>query len=507
MTKAKKEELVAKYMKNIPALTEYQREWIRKQTAHYIFVDKDENGKHSCHCDRCNKDVDLGKTRHKEIVKCPSCGHEMQIMHNWRNLYPETTDWIAIPRTLDGNTFMLRYVLAWRGGSKHIKITEVARGVFNLKGNDDKYLTFEIDYDGEWKYKRNSYFTEYNIYNFRELCCLQANLYKPAMKRELKKLDGMGYFDNFSDFTKSYLYAHAMIGVLHDKKNIYEKLCKAGLTRLAQDDFNKWGSYWYRDMCIDEDNGQTSLVKMLGINKNQLKLLRENQTVDALKYIKLVPNADQETLDLIDASKAKLVTIRKIIACRFNVKKTLKYFVKSKCNHDEWLHYVDLLIRLRYRLDESYLYPRDFRKEDDRVAKEYNDNVERIRKGGDNLRNELIKNIADSLRNNKEIAEFFKGSNGLVVCVPETVAELKEEGKKLHNCLGTYVDKVARGETLIFFVRRIEDPTAPYIAMEYNRGEIVQCRFDYNKAVTDTKIIDFANALAKKLASQNILAA
>ena len=69
------------------------------------------------------------------------------------------------------------------------------------------------------------------------------------------------------------------------------------------------------------------------------------------------------------------------------------------------------------------------------------------------------------------------------------------------------MDRYAEGKTLIFFVRRIEDPTAPYIAMEYCHGRVVQCRYNYNKRVEDEKIIGFTNALAEALAKEKILVA
>ena len=437
-------------MKGIPALTDYQREWIRKETSHFIFVDKDDNNNHICKCDRCGKTIDLGKTKHRANANCPECGHELEVFHNWRSTYPETIDWIAIPKVLNGNEFMLRYVLVWRHDNR-LDINEVARGVFDIRY--DRVHPFELDARDEWRYSRRSYFTEYNMYNFRKMCCLQADLYKPAM-RELKKLDGMEYFDNFGDFTKSSLYAHTMIGVLKDRKDLYEKLCKAGLTKLAQDDIDKWGTY-YRSTCINPDTTETSLLKMLGINRNQLNLLRNNQTLKAFNYIKCLPNADQKLLDGLMGCNVSLDTVNRIGLYGLNLSKTLKYFDKSKCNHGEYLHYISMLKSLEYKLDDSYVYPADFRKEDTRVSREYQDNLSKIKAKEEAPKNEIIRKISEGLSNNNELMDFFKGSDGLQVLVPESAEELRKEGRALHNCLGTYVDRVAKNQTLIFFIHHI----------------------------------------------------
>ena len=58
--------------------------------------------------------------------------------------------------------------------------------------------------------------------------------------------------------------------------------------------------------------------------------------------------------------------------------------------------------------------------------------------------------------------------------------EIKNEGAALHHCVGTYVDRVAKGQTHIFFVRRVEEPDTPYFTMEYNNGRVIQCRGNHN---------------------------
>ena len=56
---------------------------------------------------------------------------------------------------------------------------------------------------------------------------------------------------------------------------------------------------------------------------------------------------------------------------------------------------------------------------------------------------------------------------------------------KINKCskkpyLYTYVDRVAKGQTHIFFVRRVEEPDTPYFTMEYNKGRVIQCRGSHN---------------------------
>ena len=75
---------------------------------------------------------------------------------------------------------------------------------------------------------------------------------------------------------------------------------------------------------------------------------------------------------------------------------------------------------------------------------------------------------------------------GYAVCInyierEDKAEELVEEGSRLHNCLRTYIDKVARGDCLIFFIRKADRPDEPFYAMEYCNGEINQLYADHNE--------------------------
>ena len=104
-----------------------------------------------------------------------------------------------------------------------------------------------------------------------------------------------------------------------------------------------------------------------------------------------------------------------------------------------------------------------------------------------------------------DLQEFLSGSDGLLVYVPESTKDLVKESKALHNCLGTYAERIANGKTLVFFVRRLNDPTAPFVAFEYVNGDVVQCRADNNQNVNDDKIVSFVDAFAERLRKNNVL--
>ena len=522
ISKARKEKLIQKYMTNdIPEITPYQKEWARKKTANFIFVDKDEKGNHICRCTACEQTINIGKTKHKGKATCPICDKEMQVLHKWRILkwFPTSIDWVIIPRAIDKDTFMLRYILVHRNSFDSVHIDECARLVIDLRGKHN-YHTFEKMYVEGWKYKASSYFKRWiACYQENSWFCMNGIPYTPTWKREFNKLDGVKYFiqanELYKKLSKSW-YPQACILLVAGKASLYEKMYKVGLDKLVNKDIEATGHDWSN--IIVYKTKEKSLTKMLGISKLQLEILKRKQDLDVLRWLQTDINMSEEKLDSRLALRVSAEEISKIKRSGFGFEKVINYLSKQRIVAHEWLHYMDMLKSEKYPLDNSYLFPKNFHEKEMEVIAEIKAiqdarraAEEEARRKEREARNAIITDkiakISASLRNNKELIEFFKGSDGLQVFVPESPEELIREGINLHNCLRTYTDRIANGDTLIFFIRRMEDPTASYIAMEYCHGRAIQIRFDYNQPVKDEKIINFADRLVKKLVEQNILAA
>lgn len=112
---------------------------------------------------------------------------------------------------------------------------------------------------------------------------------------------------------------------------------------------------------------------------------------------------------------------------------------------------------------------------------------------------ETIKKNMEALfkKNNGANAFAIKG-NGLVLVVPQNMDEIKAEGAALHHCVGNYVDRIAKGETTIFFVRKVENKDKPYFTMEFNQNHIIQCRGLHNCS-TPPDVEAFIKVFEKKV--------
>ena len=123
--------------------------------------------------------------------------------------------------------------------------------------------------------------------------------------------------------------------------------------------------------------------------------------------------------------------------------------------------------------NEFNLYPKNFTRAHDVKAKEYvawqDAKVLEEKKKFEEL---LAKLRAEVTEDNPMSLKV----EGLFIMIPEKLDDLKREGETLHHCVGTYINRVAKGETMIFFVRKEEEPEKPYYTMEWKNGKIIQCR-------------------------------
>lgn len=140
----------------------------------------------------------------------------------------------------------------------------------------------------------------------------------------------------------------------------------------------------------------------------------------------------------------------------------------------DWLEYLRWCEEMKYDLDNMFIYmPTNFKKVHDRTAKEYQDYKDaQMRKRQEQMEKKIKKALADAAG----LPAMMMKAKGLIIIIPKSGNEIKEEGRILHHCVGTYVERVARGETLILFVRKETEPDVPYFTLEYREGKVIQCR-------------------------------
>ena len=158
-----------------------------------------------------------------------------------------------------------------------------------------------------------------------------------------------------------------------------------------------------------------------------------------------------------------------------NARKTFKYLRNQqnrKGSKDIGKDYVDYLSEceeLNYDMtDGRILYPTDLIK-----AHVHTSTLIKIKTSA-----ETEIGVAKAFAKYHKLCEYDNGK--LCVIVPACCEDIIYEGKVQSHCVGRYVERVAKGEDVILFIRRSSDKDTPFYTMEIRpvmkKLDIVQCR-------------------------------
>ena len=269
-----------------------------------------------------------------------------------------------------------------------------------------------------------------------------------------------------------------------------EQMIKIGWYKLVKELFEKDGEAEREDF----KNGR-NILETCGITRTQFMILREathgnpeardlrivkhegqrdiRLTVDDLKLLRFTH--DEGHYDYFDKflDAMKYTTLHKLN----------KYFEKQKIRHkQDYFDYTEWLLEMGYDMQNEFnIYPRNFVERHDEMAKAYQKFKDKQHREEIKKFNRLLKQMRKNLKEDNPLNLQLQG---LFIRLPYQVAELKTEGEILHHCVGTYIDRIMKGETTIFFVRRIEKPEEPFYTLEWKDHKIVQCRGSHNCDMT-----------------------
>lgn len=87
------------------------------------------------------------------------------------------------------------------------------------------------------------------------------------------------------------------------------------------------------------------------------------------------------------------------------------------------------------------------------------------------------------------------------VFIPSTAQEIIDEGKNMHHCVGSYVDKVVNNDCYICFIRRKDTPNKCYITCQvYDDGRLGQYYLSYDRYISSDEDKAFKEAFRQHLA-------
>ncbi|MCD7824572.1 MAG: PcfJ domain-containing protein [Clostridiaceae bacterium] len=267
------------------------------------------------------------------------------------------------------------------------------------------------------------------------------------------------------------------------KHPFIEQLLKVGFYKMVEEFLSD--SYCNK---LEFNHGCNSVLGTLGVNKYQFNMLRRlgNPRMRDLEILRYKPDLKWEDFNNVRYihDNGHVDMYKKFIDFMqyTTIHKLTRYMTEQKIKHEnDYFDYAGWLEAMGYDMrNEFNLFPRDFRKAHDEMSKQYikfkdkqaREEVKRFNR----LLKKLQKETADVEAMNLAVEDLF-------IRLPNKLEELKKEGEALHHCVGTYMERVKQGKTMIFFIRRRSEPDKSFYTLEW-KGRVVQCRGSHNCDMT-----------------------
>lgn len=503
-------------------------EWVKDDAlrdSQYIFFKPQEKSRNKvrCVCSVCNETF-MGERKTLGVKnnakgECPKCAS--QITFKSYGAFPKKkTDGIYVTYVDPlPEGFCLRFILAERcfhkepGGIRQdaVQWCEITREFIRYtkdgRGISDGYQFdhFKGNHELRWCHER-THSTMYGgttLYDCYVSCLYPGNL-PEAWVHTPMQYSGLEILSRATP-GKPARYWDAVNRP--DRYTAIEILAKAGMYNMAHSMIRPNYGSWGAGRGLDEkgtDLGSVLRLNMKGHpNRTNIRILRQ---IDAgIPQLVLMQHIDREGIRIAPDVLVRYYSIFNVNSDLLrpenrhaSLHKICRYIEGQQAGnrrrklHDigkDWCDYLRWCRELKIDLTDPYHYfPPDFYKEHDRVAKAYQTHLNEVEAEKQRQREAEAKKkmeaakaaMAEIFKSNAGVDAFSIRGKGLILVVPTCAQDIHEEGEALHHCVGSYIERVARGETNIFFVRRAEAPTVPYFTMEYKNGKVEQCRGNRN---------------------------
>lgn len=422
-----------------------------------------------CYYCGCNVKATNKRFKQFEFVNCPHCGEKVMCsLQNGAAEKSHRVDTFIVPAK-NGDVFLMRgFVLRRDPSAQYENIQEwiEEKERFAVRGKNLGCWT-KTRYGWEKNKKRNIQNIYRNVYlrDFDEL-----------KKGTSLQYAEQGFFHKNRDFL-SEITAWVRYPII-------EKLFKTGYITIAQS--IAYAPMSYEGMDPREESLKDFFRVPVSVLKNVSPTAEELSVRDAQRiqrFYSMGYDAEKIKLALaaeITADEAQKVTkyssLQKV--CRYIIEQNNQSRDRYKNSATDYTDYIHQLELLEENMkDKHILFPKN-------LAEAHRIMNERIRREQDKVEKNRIKKQDEEFAAKMQEYTYLNYADkkaGLTVIVPSSASQLKAEGKKLHHCVGGYINRVVSGQTLILFVRKTAAPSESFYTLEYKDGKIKQCRTKYNK--------------------------
>lgn len=225
-----------------------------------------------------------------------------------------------------------------------------------------------------------------------------------------------------------------------------------------------------------------TLPEFLRLDKRHTKMFMKSKhrSMQELEVIQMLMREKRYALDITEyMAGLSIETIRQLHEAAENepLTKVIRYLKKQGSDQAAqlWIDYIRMAKELKYDLtEETVFFPKDLRARHDTATASIELKRDKAK----------AKKLARRTKILKARYEFTDGEFAIVI--PPSMASIIAEGKALHHCVGTYVNRHVDGQTTILFLRKTDDMDRPYGTIEMSvtdAASMIQLRGDHNNDI------------------------
>lgn len=267
---------------------------------------------------------------------------------------------------------------------------------------------------------------------------------------------------------------------------------------------------------LEEYTHNSTIIKKCEQDKSFRKWLFKNAEALRIRryYVQAVLFAYNRKMDLDEAQSRerikKSLMSKDYKAIREAIKKDYfgfnDYITTQKLSYYQYKDYAEACLYLGLDMTlAKNRYPHEFRKWHDIRTDQY-----ATAKALERMEKEKEFTAQFAAVAEKYLPLQRNGKDDYIIVIAKSPAELVKEGSSLHHCVGrmNYDQKMVREETLIFFIRRKDEPEKPLATLEYSlsKKKVIQCYADNDSKPEDAitsfvynKWLPYANRKLNKI--------
>ncbi len=507
----KQEREILDRMKVLPPLPRGLEKWVHKNIMPaYFFYDYQKGRKEVAGiCSACGKEAVIAGTRNNAAGICPGCGHAVTMKARGRRGCLSDRETVQVVQKTGPEEVVVRivkccYTYRWQDEPEK-RIYENARLFVTTSREGDVRI--------------DSYYDSYHDYCLTGWRKGERHLFWPWQYSFEADQYGHLYCGNLPNTLKGTPWQYCPLEVFyeHYRKPMevasflsahvshprLEHLVKVGLWELASN------LVYGRECAKLLDETQNRTHRLLQVKAEDISFLRSldppSSVLEAFQEYCRQNLKERQKLLLWQIGNSVWRHIPQILEhmtphkmMRYmegqysflHLRKTKQGGIRYSSMQDligEYRDYLDMCVKLGYNMKNSFvLYPEDLQKSHDRTAR-------RVKHKADVKMRRDFRAVCSKIVQQVEFE-----MDGMKIVCPTVPDDVVAEGHALHHCVGGYVDRVAKRECIILFLRRCSEEKKPFYTIEVKNRRVVQVRGMKNCSATP-EVYKFMERWEKKV--------